>query len=137
LYPVDIRYAPVASNEDVDLIDAAVSATEDALIETNEGDVLVFMATERDIRETCDLLEGRLGSSYEVLGLYGRMASNDQQRVFAPGRKRRVVVATNVAGNVDHHPAHSLRGGHGLGAHQSLQPTHSHEAIAGRGGVAE
>ena len=97
LYPVDIRYAPVASNEDVDLIDAAVSATEDALIETNEGDVLIFMATERDIRETCDLLEGRLGPSYEVLGLYGRMASNDQQRVFTPGRKRRVVVATNVA----------------------------------------
>lgn len=97
LYPVDIRYVPVDSEDDVDRIEAAVAAVEDALIETNEGDVLVFMPTERDIRETCDLLEGRLGSSYEILGLFGRMASNEQQKVFAPGRKRRVVVATNVA----------------------------------------
>ena len=97
LYPVDIRYAPVTSQEDVDCIEAAACAVEDALIETNEGDVLVFMPTERDIRETTDLLEGRLGSSYEVLGLYGRMASGDQQKVFSPGRKRRVVIATNVA----------------------------------------
>ena len=97
LYPVEVRYAPVANDEDADLIEAAASSVEDALIETNEGDVLVFMATERDIRETCDLLEGRLGSSYEVLGLFGRMPAAEQQRIFAPGRKRRVVVATNVA----------------------------------------
>src|SRR5688500_10193268 len=66
LYPVDIRYAPVADgDEDLGMIDAAVNAVEDALIESSEGDVLVFMATERDIRETRDLLDGRLGSSFE------------------------------------------------------------------------
>lgn len=98
LYPVDIRYSPVlAGDDDLSLLEAAVTAVEDALIETAEGDVLVFMPTERDIRETRDLLEGRLGSGFEVLALFGRMPAAEQQRIFAPGRKRRVVIATNVA----------------------------------------
>ena len=98
LYPVEIRYAPLVTEEDdFGFIDGAVSAVENALIETDDGDVLVFMPTERDIRDTRDLLDGRLGASFEVLALYGRMASAEQQRIFSPGRKRRVVIATNVA----------------------------------------
>jgi len=98
LYPVEIRYAPLVTDEDdFGFIDGAVAAVENALIETDDGDVLVFMPTERDIRDTRDLLDGRLGSNFEVLALYGRMAAAEQQRIFAPGRKRRVVIATNVA----------------------------------------
>jgi ATP-dependent helicase HrpA len=98
LYDVEIRYAPVLSgDDDLSLLETTAGVVEDALIESAEGDVLVFMATERDIRETTDLLQGRLGSSYEVLGLFGRMPAAEQQRIFAPGRKRRVVIATNVA----------------------------------------
>ena len=98
LYPVDIRYKPVGDDdEDPSHIDAAIAAVEEVLIETNAGDVLVFMPTERDIRDTRDALDGRLGKGIEVLALFGRMASHEQQRVFSPGSKRRVIVATNVA----------------------------------------
>ena len=101
LFPVDIRYAPLetfgSKDEDLGIIEAAAHAVEDALQETNEGDVLVFMPTERDIRETCDLLEGHLSGRVEVLGLFGRMPAAEQQRIFSPGPKRRVVIATNVA----------------------------------------
>ncbi|MBL9179055.1 MAG: ATP-dependent RNA helicase HrpA [Verrucomicrobiaceae bacterium] len=98
LYPVEIRYAPLVTDEDdLGFIDGAVAAVENALIETNDGDVLVFMPTERDIRDTRDLLDGRLGGGFEVLALYGRMAAAEQQRIFSPGKKRRVVIATNVA----------------------------------------
>jgi len=98
LYPVEIRYAPLVTDEDdLGFIDGAVAAVENALIETNDGDVLVFMPTERDIRDTRDLLDGRLGRDFEVLALYGRMPAAEQQRIFAPGPKRRVVIATNVA----------------------------------------
>lgn len=98
MYPVDIRYAPVeAGDDDLSLLEAAVNAVEDALIESENGDVLVFMPTERDIRETRDLLDGRLGRGIEVLALFGRMPAAEQQRIFAPGPKRRVVIATNVA----------------------------------------
>jgi len=98
LYPVEIRYAPLVTDEDdLGFIDGAVAAVENALIETNDGDVLVFMPTERDIRDTRDLLDGRLGRGFEVLALYGRMPAAEQQRIFTPGPKRRVVIATNVA----------------------------------------
>ncbi|MEQ1852590.1 MAG: ATP-dependent RNA helicase HrpA, partial [Chthoniobacteraceae bacterium] len=103
LWPVEIRYAPIESHakdeDDGDLshIEAAARATEDALIESDTGDVLVFMPTERDIRETRELLEGSLGSGIEVIGLFGRMPAAEQQRIFAPGPRRRVVVATNIA----------------------------------------
>lgn len=98
LYPVEIRYRPVGEDdEDPTHLDAAIRATEDVLIETPDGDVLVFMPTERDIRECRDALQGHLGSSFEVLALFGRMASQEQQRVFSPGPKRRVIIATNVA----------------------------------------
>lgn len=98
LYPVDIRYAPIDSgDDDYGYIDATIAAVEDALIETDSGDVLVFMPTERDIRDTRDLLDGRLGREFEVLALFGRMASAEQQKIFSPGAKRRVVIATNVA----------------------------------------
>src|SRR6187549_3663322 len=104
LWPVEIRYAPIESHarddeaaDELSHIEAAVRATEDALIESDTGDVLVFMPTERDIRETRELLEGSLGAGIEVIGLFGRMPAGEQQRIFAPGPKRRVVVATNIA----------------------------------------
>ncbi len=104
LWPVEIRYAPIESHarhdEDADElshIEAAVRATEDALIESDAGDVLVFMPTERDIRDTRELLEGSLGAGTEVIGLFGRMPAAEQQRIFAPGPRRRVIVATNIA----------------------------------------
>lgn len=102
LYPVEVRYAPVESHaredeDDLHYVEAAVRATEDALIESDFGDVLVFMPTERDIRDTRELLEGSLGSGIEVLALFGRMAAAEQQRIFSPGPRRRVIVATNIA----------------------------------------
>ncbi|MGB8166816.1 MAG: ATP-dependent RNA helicase HrpA [Chthoniobacteraceae bacterium] len=104
LWPVEIRYAPIDSHlrpeeaaDELSHIEAAVRATEDALIESEAGDVLVFMPTERDIRETRELLEGSLGAGIEVIGLFGRMPAAEQQRIFASGPRRRVIVATNIA----------------------------------------
>ena len=118
VFPVEIRYAPTGAallmaplepdefapaiaeppvSEDVGFVEAAARAVEDALIETDSGDVLVFMPTERDIREARELLEESLGPSIEVQALFGRMPAGEQQRIFAPGSRRRVVIATNVA----------------------------------------
>ena len=102
LYPVEVRYQPPGSSfeeemEELTYVEAAVRTTEDVLIESESGDVLVFMPTERDIRETRDLLETRLGKGIEVLGLFGRMPAGEQTRIFSPGGPRRVIVATNIA----------------------------------------
>jgi ATP-dependent helicase HrpA len=112
MFPVEVRYQPpesflnndpaaagksTAAAGDFNHIDAAVRATEDALIESDSGDVLVFMPTERDIRDTRELLETTLGKGIEIIGLFGRMPAAEQTRIFSPGPKRRVIVATNIA----------------------------------------
>ncbi len=97
LFPVEVRYKDTSDAEGEGLVEDVVGAVEEALIESDDGDILVFLATERDIRDTCDALEGALGRDFEVLGLFGRMASADQQRIFSPGPRRRVIVSTNVA----------------------------------------
>ena len=97
LFPVEVRYKETSDEEGEGLVEDVVSTVEEALIESDDGDILVFLATERDIRDTCDALEGTLGKNFEVLGLFGRMASADQQRIFSPGQRRRVIVSTNVA----------------------------------------
>ena len=61
------------------------------------GDVLIFLPGEREIRDTHLLLSRRQYRETEVMPLYARLSAGDQDRVFKPGIKRRVVLATNVA----------------------------------------
>jgi ATP-dependent helicase HrpA len=101
VYPVEVQYQPLneASEErgEISYVDAAVQAAERILYETNAGDVLIFMPGERDIRETSDQLEGRFSGEAEIIPLFGRLSGGDQQRVFAPSSRRKIVIATNIA----------------------------------------
>lgn len=86
-----------ADRDEFTYIDGAVEAVERVLRESAEGDVLVFLPTERDIREVTDQLEGRRSRQVEIVPLFGRLTNAEQQRVFAPTQKRKIVVATNIA----------------------------------------
>ena len=88
--------------DEPDLQQAVLAAVEEvAAIE--QGDILIFMPTERHIHETAKTLRGRplpgdrSGQLTEILPLYARLSMREQQRVFQPGAKRRIVIATNVA----------------------------------------
>ncbi|MGB0970540.1 MAG: ATP-dependent RNA helicase HrpA [Mycobacterium sp.] len=115
-YPVEIRYRPLevpigrAQNEDPDDPDQEVVRTElrdpteaivDAVTELAAeppGDVLVFLSGEREIRDTTEALRGAFDHHTEVLPLYARLPTSEQQKVFQSSRaRRRVVLATNVA----------------------------------------
>ncbi|MDT4907129.1 MAG: ATP-dependent helicase HrpA, partial [Pseudonocardiales bacterium] len=72
----------------------------DAVRELNAegpGDVLVFLSGEREIRDTAEALNAAELRNTEVLPLYARLPTAEQQRVFQPHTGRRVVLATNVA----------------------------------------
>ncbi|MSU36135.1 MAG: ATP-dependent RNA helicase HrpA [Pedosphaera sp.] len=101
MYPVETIYSPVdeaaEENGDLTFIDAAVRATGDILRDSDDGDVLIFMPGERDIRETADMLEGQWRGEVEVIPLFGRLSTGDQQRVFSPASRRKIVIATNIA----------------------------------------
>jgi len=88
------------ASEDLDPIDG-INAALDELARESMGDVLVFLSGEAEIRDTEDALRGRNLPHTEVLPLYGRLSAADQHRVFrpsaAPGTRRRIILATNVA----------------------------------------
>jgi ATP-dependent helicase HrpA len=94
-YPVEVRYRPVpdAEHERLDAIPDAVKE----LLRDGPGDVLVFLSGEREIRDTAELLSGRLRADVELLPLYARLSHAEQQKIFQQHSRRRVVLATNVA----------------------------------------
>ena len=60
-------------------------------------DILVFQSGEREIFDSAHLLKKRFGDRFDILPLYARLPSAEQQRIFAPGDRQRIVLATNVA----------------------------------------
>ncbi len=102
-FPVEVRYRPLATDdgEDVDWSEGVIAAVHE-LARIDRGDVLVFLPTERDIREMARRLRGERFSgdgarTTEILPLYARLSAAEQHRIFEPSDYRRVVLATNVA----------------------------------------
>lgn len=104
-YPVEVRYRPPLSEkegEEPDLEQAVIGAV-DELAREREGDVLIFMPTEQDILSTAKALRAHripgdtAGHETEILPLYARLSTAEQNRVFQPHQRRRIVIATNVA----------------------------------------
>jgi ATP-dependent helicase HrpA len=99
-YPVEIRYRAVELDEDDETAvdeQAAILSAVDELWREQAGDILVFLSGEREIRETAESLRKHHPQGCEVLPLYSRLGQDEQQRVFKPSGRRRVVLATNVA----------------------------------------
>ncbi|SIT68840.1 ATP-dependent helicase HrpA [Ectothiorhodosinus mongolicus] len=99
-YPVEVRYRSVQgeaeAQPDRDLNQAIIDAV-DELAAEGEGDVLVFLPGEREIREAAEALRKHHPRHTEILPLYARLSSAEQQRIFTRHVGRRVVLATNVA----------------------------------------
>ena len=115
-YPVEVRYRPltdepVGSSDDDSYDDfeenlprAVVAAVEECFSDAqnkghaDQADILIFAATEAEIRELQDVLVRHGPKHTEVLPLFARQTYEEQQRIFQPsGRGRRIVIATNVA----------------------------------------
>lgn len=93
-FPVEIEYQPLVGRES--LGDGLARSLEHAM-KNSSGDVLVFLPTERDIRDNEDRLRSRLGGAAEVLPLFSRLPAAQQDRVFKRGGKRKVILSTNIA----------------------------------------
>lgn len=110
-YPVEIRYRPLKGEEEAYLDDEEVDEDHDPtdgildaikeLAKEAPGDILIFFSGEREIRDAKDAIEAMVLKSprlnYEVLPLYARLSLAEQHRVFSPGSRPRIVLATNVA----------------------------------------
>jgi ATP-dependent helicase HrpA len=101
LYPVETRYfypdPHSEETQDRTPVELAALAVDQLAANRSRGDILIFMPTEQDIRETCETLEGRHFPHCVILPLFARLGVGAQRKVFAPTPERKIIVATNVA----------------------------------------
>nr|WP_315262634.1 ATP-dependent RNA helicase HrpA [uncultured Limnohabitans sp.] len=102
-FPVEMRYRPFEEKRDYDLNNAIADGVDELWSNpSQQGDILVFLPGEREIREAADHLRAYLSHSpvmrsAEVLPLFARLSTAEQDRVFDTRGGRRIVLATNVA----------------------------------------
>jgi ATP-dependent helicase HrpA len=101
MYPIEIQYSPMEpkseEKDDPTHIEMAVRTMDRLLNETGTGDILVFMPTEQDIRETCEIINGRKHKNTVIFPLFARLSAAGQSRVFSNISARKIIVATNIA----------------------------------------
>jgi ATP-dependent helicase HrpA len=94
-YPVEDFFLPPGKDEELsNHILRAMHWISDV---DDQGDVLIFLPGEREIKDAAKKLEGQHWKNTEVLPLFGRLSMSEQQRVFKVGGRRRLILATNVA----------------------------------------
>ena len=100
-HPVELRYRPIDPDEELPapLATAVVRATAELAGDAPGlgGDTLVFLPGEQQILEALELLRREAPAGHELLPLYSRLSSAEQERVFAPHAAPRIILATNVA----------------------------------------
>lgn len=112
MFPVEQRYRPYEESRDYDLNNAIADAVDELWRGIGpsgqpagpgqDGDILVFLPGEREIREAADHLRKHLSHQpvlrhAEVLPLFARLSQAEQDRIFDSHSGRRIVLATNVA----------------------------------------
>jgi ATP-dependent helicase HrpA len=100
-YPIEVRYRPIDPDDEspsplaAAVTSAAVELADDA--RGIAGDTLVFLPGERQIQEAVDLLRREGPTGRELLPLYARLSTAEQERIFTPHASGRTILATNVA----------------------------------------
>ncbi len=101
MYPVEVRYHPIDEIQeeqgDQTMIDLVQEAVEEILTETSQGDILVFMSGEMEIRETVDRLKYLETEGFNVLPLFGRLTIAEQNKIFETNSHRKIILSTNIA----------------------------------------
>ncbi len=99
-YPVEVRYRPLLAEDE----DERERTQQEAILEAvdevsriDRGDVLIFLSGEREIRETAEALRKHHPPHTEILPLFARLSAAEQEKVFQPHGRQRIVLATNVA----------------------------------------
>ncbi|MBO6258015.1 MAG: ATP-dependent RNA helicase HrpA, partial [Succinivibrio sp.] len=104
-YPVEVVYMPPEDtlsdeddvDEEADLRHGVLRAVKYLLKEHGYGDILVFLPGERDIMDMAAFLNRQKLPAVEILPLYARLATSEQNKIFAPHQGVRIVLSTNVA----------------------------------------
>lgn len=97
MFPVEVIYESEIPWR-YDFMEAAAAKVKH-IVDTNlPGDILIFMPGKREINMTIDNLTLLLGESdFDIIPLHAELSPEDQDRIFLPSKKRKVIVSTNIA----------------------------------------
>jgi ATP-dependent helicase HrpB len=95
-FPVEERYLPDERDRP---LHARVTATVLTVLREASGDILVFLPGGGEIRACSESLRAALGGKEEISihPLYGDLPFEEQERAILPSKKRKIVLATNIA----------------------------------------
>jgi ATP-dependent helicase HrpA len=108
-FPVEMRYRPLndksasdnddSINEGTDIISGILNAVDEFSQPgaDSQGDILIFLNGEREIRDTAAALSKANLRHTQILPLYARLTVSEQNQIFKPHSGRNIVLATNVA----------------------------------------
>ncbi|MBP5603141.1 MAG: ATP-dependent RNA helicase [Treponema sp.] len=110
-YPVSVIYDPIqggattATEAGCDILLSKICATVDRVMDNDteddiNGGILVFLPGEKIIKDCVErLLHCPFSRHLHILPLYGRLAKEEQERVFEdpPAGKKKLIVTTNIA----------------------------------------
>lgn len=100
-YPVTVEYRsatsvnPRANNQGAQFLAQQVQQCIKHALNQHLGDILVFLPGIKEISQTQQLLEGH--DDLAVLPLHGNVPSKHQQAILKPNKKRKVILATDIA----------------------------------------
>ena len=95
-FPVEIRYSPPEEGT-LSLPERSALGVRDIMSESRRGDILVFLPTEQDIRDTMELVSRDFSTRLNILPLFARLPTSKQRKAFEIGGRRKLVIATNIA----------------------------------------
>ena len=87
MFPVETKY----------LGDLPMTAAISRAVKETDGDILCFLPGEGEIRRTLEGCRTLAVPSVDFLPLYGALSKEEQDRVFEPSSRRKVVLATSIA----------------------------------------
>jgi len=97
MFPVEVFYERETKG-DFDYIQAAAQKTKQIVNSGIPGDVLIFMPGKREINLSIESIEALIGTDKaEIIPLHAELSQSDQDRIFTPSDKRKIIVSTNIA----------------------------------------
>ena len=96
LHPIELRWRPARDGDEADLPVLIADAC-DELAAEGDGDILVFLPGEHDIRDASETLQGRRMPRTEIIPLMASLPASEQAKAFRLSANRRIILSTNVA----------------------------------------
>lgn len=94
-YPVEIKYT---GEQDIMMMPEMAARTVERAAKEKDGDILVFLPGEGEIKKCAELLKKDL-INFAIHPLYSKLPHHNQYAAIMPGRhgKRKIVLATSIA----------------------------------------